>query len=233
MAESVSLNKSYSALNEALIHLFDESGIKRSVTIPYVEGQSMADHVNAVGQAANQVGGLAANIAMSAHHSGGRGYGSGEGHTVLHSADKLRSTIIPAKSEPAKNAIAAAQTHLNNLEFLLGKTDPNLQAAQSQLNLVKPTEAAGMNLFDLAMLVIGIMHKPTQAVARAHSGTKKGGHAAHLRAPEAQEVQEAQEAAPEAPGGAEEQNQAPTGEQAAPAAPAAPEASQAHQQAQG
>lgn len=230
MAESVNLKQSYSTLNEKLIQLFDESGVKRSVTIPYIEGQSMADHIEAVGKAASQVGGLAANVAMSAHHSGGKGYGSGDGHTVLHSADKLRSTIIPKDDESAKAVIAAAQKHLSNLEFLLGKKDPSLQAAQGQLNLVKPTNAAGMNLFDLAMLAIGIMHKPTQAVARAHSGTKQGGHAAHLRAPEAPG---GQEPTPEAQGGAQDQNQAPTDQSAAPEAQGAPQAAPALPQAQG
>jgi hypothetical protein len=222
MAETVNLKKSYSKLNSSLTKLFDESGVRRSFTVPYIEGQPMADHINTLNQAAQQVGGLTMNTITSSHHEGGKGYGSGDGHSVGHPADQLRTTIIPKGDEHAKAVIDAAQKHINNLKFLLGDKDPDVQAAQSSLDLVKPTEAAGMNLFDLASLAIGIMHKPTQAVARAHSGTKAGGHHAALRAPEAPG---GQQAAPEAAGASQDQSQAPTDQNAAPEAqgpPAAP-----------
>jgi hypothetical protein len=232
MTETVNLKKSYSKLNSSLTKLFDESGVRRSFTVPYVEGQPMADHITAVAQAASQAGGLTGNTITTSHHEDGKGWGSGDGHTVAHPAEKLRTTIIPKDDEHAKAVIDAAQKHINNLKVLLGDKDPDVQAAQSQLNMVKPTEAAGMNLFDLASLAIGIMHKPTQAVARAHSGTKSGGHAAHLRAPEAQG---GQQNAPEAQGAEQDQSQAPADQNAAPApqgAPSAPAAA-APVQAQG
>ena len=45
MAETVNLKKAYSALNEKLAKLFDESGVRRSFTVPYIEGQEMKDHI--------------------------------------------------------------------------------------------------------------------------------------------------------------------------------------------
>jgi len=226
MPETVNPKKSYSALNEKIAKLYDESGVRRSFTVPYVEGQPMADHVAAVGQAAQQNGGLTANLVTSAHHSDGKGWGSGDGHTVGHPAEKLRQTIIPKDDERAKAAIDAAQKHINGLKFLLGDDEPTVQTAQGQLNLVKPTSGAGMNLFDLGVLLINIMHTPTQAVARAHSGTKPGGHSPNRRAPVQEEAQGGQETQETAQGGAEAPGEAPTAAQAAPGAPAAPEQAQ-------
>ena len=184
----------------------------------------MADHINSVGQAASQSGGLSGNLIMSAHHSGGKGYGSGEGHTVGHPAEKLRQTMIPKDDEHTKTAIAAAQKCINNFKFLLGDDDSTVQTAQNQLNLVKPTNAAGMSLFDFGVLLIQIMFKPTQAVARAHNGTKPGGHSAHLRGPVQEAPQAGQETQETAQGGAQEAGTAPTGTPEAPEAQAAPEA---------
>ncbi len=56
MAEKINLQKSLSKVNESLTRLFDESGVRRSFTVPYVEGQDMADHIKTVGAAA-QTGG--------------------------------------------------------------------------------------------------------------------------------------------------------------------------------
>lgn len=187
---TVNLKQDYSALNETLIKVFDESGVKRSFTVPYIEGQEMADHINSVAAAAKQTGGLTTNLIMSAHHSSGKGWGSGEGHTVGHSTEKLRQTTIPQKDPHAKAAIAAAQTLVNDLKFLMGDDEPTVQEAQGHLNLVKPTNAQGMSLFDFGSMLIAMFQKPLQAVARLHSGTKKGGHSAQLRGPEAQQGQE-------------------------------------------
>jgi hypothetical protein len=137
MAETVNLKRSYSALNEALVKVFDESGVKRAFTVPYIEGQEMSDHINSVGQAASTVGGLSGNLVMSAHHSSGKGYGSGDGHTVGHPAEKLRQTQIPKDDANAKAAIAVAQHCINNFKFLLGDDDPTVQTAQGQLILAR------------------------------------------------------------------------------------------------
>ncbi len=228
---TVNIKKDYSRLNELLAKLYDESGVRRSFTVPYVEGRAMADHINAVGSAAAQNGGLTGNILTSAHHAEGKGYGSGDGQTVGHPAEKLRQTIIPKDDENAKAVIDAAQKCVNDFKFLLGDKDPDATTAQGHLNLVKKTAGAGMNLFDFGVLMIQMMFKPTQAVARAHSGTKSGGHAAHLRAPEAgQAPEQGQEQPQEAAGEAPEAGQAPEGQ---PSAQAAPAASQAPEQAQG
>lgn len=232
MAETVNLKKSYAALNEKVIQLFDEQGVKRSFTIPYIEGQGMDEHVASIGQAAAQAGGIPSNLILSAHHSSGKGWGTGEGHTVAHPAEKLRTTIIPKDDEHAKAAIAAAQKHIDNISFLLGEKNPAVQQAQSQLDLVKKSDAAGMSLFDFGTLLINMMYRPTQLVAQAHA--KAQGH-------EGPKLQMHQEAAPEggqetpaaAQGGPQGGGQAPEAQPAAPTAPAAPAAAPAPQQAQG
>lgn len=234
MAETVNLKKSYSALNEAIVKFFDEIGVKRSFTVPYLQGQEMKDHIDAVGQAATQNGGLTNNLLMSAHHSGGQGYGSGDGHTTGHPAEKLRQTMIPKDDENAKAAIAAAQKCINNFKFLLGDDDPTVQTAQGQLNLVKPTNGAGMSLFDFGVLLINIMFKPTQAVARAHNGTKPGGHQPTLRAPVQAASQNEQGGGQGTQGGEQGAGEASTGTQEAPEAQGASQAaSAAPEQAQG
>jgi hypothetical protein len=224
MAEKISIQNSYSALNEKLAKQFDEAGVRRTFTVPYVEGQSMSDHIDAVTQAADQNGGLTGNMITSAHRAGGKGWHSAEGETVGHPADKLRQTIISKDNEHAKASIEAAQKHLNNLGSLIGKDDPDVVTANSQLDLVKKADGAGMNLFDFGGMLTQIMYKPMQAMARAHSGTKDGGHAPQLRAPEADEAPEGQESAPEAQGEAQGGGDTSEGTPEASAAPAAPAA---------
>ena len=235
-AETVNLKKSYSALNEAITKLYDESGVRRSFTVPYIESQPMADHIAAVGTAAQQNGGLTANLITSSHHSDGKGWGSGDGHTIGHPAEKLRQTIIPKNDERAKAAISAAQKHINNLKFLLGDDEPTVQTAQGQLNLVKPTSGAGMSLYDLGILLINIMHAATQKVGQKHSEHKHGG-AIHARrtAPTQGTPQGGQEGAgePQPAGEASEAQATPATQGAPPVAPGAPAAAPAPEQAQG
>jgi hypothetical protein len=221
----VNLQKSFSLLNERLQKQIDGSGVKRNFTVPYIEGQPTADHIKAVGAAAAQTGGLTGNLLTTAHHSDGKGWGTGDGHTVGYSGDKLRTTTIPKGDEKAKATIDAAQAHINNFKKLLGDDDPQVTTAQHQLDLVKKTDGAGMTLLDFAVLVSQIMHAPTQAIARAHSGTKQGGHAPQLRAPgsASEEAPEGQEQPQEASNAQE----APEGQPEGAAAPAAPGAAQA------
>lgn len=223
MPDTVNLKKSFSVLNERLGKQFDESGVRRSFTVPYIAGQPMADHIKSVGQAAAQVGGFTKNLMTTAHHSDGKGWGSADGHTIAHPADKLRATIIPKDDEYAKASIAAAQKHINNFKFLLGDKNPAVVTAQSQLDLVKKTSGAGMNLMDFGVLLTQIMVKPTQNVAQAHSGTKSGGHSPQLRAPlgAAPAEGESQPAPSGAPQGGVDASEAPQTAQAAPSAPAA------------
>ena len=220
MADTVNLQKNFSVLNEKLIKLFDESGVKRSFTVPYINGQEMHEHITAVGQAATQVGGLTKNLITTAHRSGGKGWGNGDGHTVGHPADKLKSTIIPKDDERAKAAIAAAQKSLNDIEFLLGKDSAEVKTAKSQLAIVKKTDGAGMNLLDFGVMLIQLMYRPTQAVARAHDQTKPGGMHPKLRPP-VDESQAAPQGGAQPQEGAPEPSAAPPAPAAAPAAPAA------------
>ena len=227
MPETVNLQRSYSKLNESLANQFDQSGVWRSFTVPYIDGQSMSDHIAAVGQVAAQSGGLTNNLLTTAHHSDGKGWGSGDGHTVGHPSDKLRSTIIPKDDEKAKETISAAQQHLNNVKKLIGDGDPAVKTAQSQLDLVKTADGAGMNLLDFGVMMTQIMYGPNQAVARAHSGTKDGGHAPQLRAPGPPAPEDGQEPGSEPQGEAGGSDQGSTDQSAAPEAPAAPEAAPA------
>ena len=219
--DTTNLKKSYGKLNEGLIKQFDDAGVRRSFTVPYIDGQSMSDHITAVGQAASQSGGMTNNMVVSAHHSTGKGWGSGDGHTVGHPSDKLRSTIVPEKDENAKKTIDAAQAHLNAAKKLLGDDDKALTTAQSQLNLVKKTDGAGMNLLDFGVFMTQIMWPVHQALARAHSGTKKGGHAPQLRGPEDQNGSESTQ---QPQGEGQGAPKASTDQSAAQASPAAPEA---------
>lgn len=223
MPETVNLKKSFSSLNEKLAKLFDESGIRRTFTVPYIEGQQMSEHIGAVGAAAEQSGGLVNSLVTTSHASTGKGWGSGDGQTTGHPAEKLRTTIIPKGDEHAKAVIDAAQKHMSNLKFLLGDEDPTIQTSQNQLNLVKKAGGAGMNLLDFGVMMNQIFVRPNQAVARAHSGTKDGGHAPQLRAAGAPAPADAQETAQGAPQGGEQASEAP----AAPETPAAPPAAPA------
>ena len=252
MAERVNVQKSFSAVNESLVRLFDESGVRRTFTVPYIEGQEMADHIKSVSDAAQQAGGLGANLLMTAHHSDGKGYGSGDGHTTGHGAENLRNAIVPKGDKNAKAVIDAAQTHLNNIGKLIGNDNPAVKTATNQLALVKKTDMAGMNLFDAGVFISQILHPVNQAISRAHDNTKAGAVTGKLRAPGKGidpdeeslsgatgegESPEDNSAAPADSSGqpAPEQGGPAAGgqEQAAPEAQAAPEEAPAASQAQG
>lgn len=220
---TVNLKKSYARLNEALMDQMDSSGIKRSFTVPYLS-QPTADHIQAVGQAASHTGGATKNLIFTAHHGDGKGWGHPEGETAGFPADKLRSTIIPPKSEDAKNTIEAAQTHLNNIKQLVGDKNPAVLTAQSQLNLVKKSSGSGMNLADFGIMMIQIMHKPNQMIAQLHDQTKPGGVHPKLRGPAQGTPQNGQEPPQEAAGGAVGGENGSEGSGQPPMAPTAPQA---------
>lgn len=223
MADKINVQKTFSGVNEALTKLFDESGVKRTFTIPYIDGQGADEHINAVGQKANEVGGLTNNLITTMHHSGGKGWGTGDGHTVGYLADHLRDTEIPTNDEHAKAAIDAAQKHINEIAKGIGDDAPEIKVANGQLALLKKHDAAGMNLMDFGVMIQQMMHAPNQAIARAHSGTKEGGHAPHLRPPGkvSQDEQEGDSGAQGGGQGAPAAGEAAPAAQAAPAAPAA------------
>lgn len=212
----VNLHKMYSAVNSSLTKLFDNLGVQRTFTIPYVDGQDMSEHVQTVGKAAGAHGGLAKNFVTTSHHSDGKGWGTGDGHTVGHPTHSLRSTVIPKDDADAKAAIQATQKYLKAIGSLLGDNDPSVETAMNKLALVKKTDAAGMNLFDFGTLLIQILHAPTQAVARAHHMKKpQGGTTSKLLPPHTGEQQPAPEE-PQAP------NAAPAAAAPAQVPPAAP-----------
>src|SRR5258708_3881357 len=142
MAEKIQLQAAYSRLNESLTKLFDESGVRRTFTVPYVDG---------------------------------------------HSADKLRTTIIPKGDENAKAAISAARVYLDGIEQLVGEKDQTVRTAKGQLALVAKTNGQGMNLQDFGVMMIQLTHGPTQAVAKAYSKVHPDGAAPHMRAPKQQQ----------------------------------------------
>jgi|SRR5579872_5144667 len=178
LAGSVNLHRAFSKLNEALMKLADESGVVRTATIPHISGQSMAEHLEIVGQTLAQAGGLTANVLTATHSV----HGPDGGVTVAHPAEKLRQTIVTKDNKNAKAAIDACKSFISKAEFLLGETRET-KIAKSQLSLVGKSDGAGMTVADLMLSLINIPVPVIQAVARAHSGTKDGGHAPHLRAP--------------------------------------------------
>jgi hypothetical protein len=180
---SVKLHRAFSALNSALTKLADESGVKRSATIPYIHGQDMSDHIAAVGQALSTCGGITANLLTTSHRADGRGFGSGDGESVAHPADALRTTLIPKDSQNAIAAINACKKLISQIASLVGEDDPTVKMAKSQLGLVGRHDAEGMTVLDLLVALQNIPHAPLQAVARAHDRTKEGGMHPKLRGP--------------------------------------------------
>jgi hypothetical protein len=172
---NVKLQRAYSRMNEALAVFFDGSGVKRSATIPYIDGQQTHEHITAVGNALQQAGGLTKNLLTSFHHSGGAGWGHGDGSTVAHPADALRATIIPKDSKNAVAAISACRSLLNDIEKLLGKDDATVKVAKAQLALVSKHDSEGMNALDFGIALTQIVHMPLQSVARKHNDVKPNG----------------------------------------------------------
>lgn len=215
MADTVRLHKAFSLVQERLTKLFDESGVKRSFTVPYVDGEPADAHVAAVGAAAQQVGGLTRNLVTTMHHSEGKGWNSGEGHTVGHPAAKLRETLIPKKDENAKAALEAAHAYLMDIKKLL-PDEPSVKVSLNQLKLAEQTDGEGMNLQDFGVFIIHLLQNPTQAVSRAHSMNKHGRVHPTLTGPQEEGQQQQQPEGETTPAGGE----APAGE-ASTAAPAA------------
>jgi hypothetical protein len=172
MKKGINLRSSYNRVNEDLSKLFDERGVPRNWTVPFTAGHSASDHIKAVGATADDHGGLARSFVTSAHHAGGRGYRSADGSTQGHSVDKLRQVHIPKDDEKAILVISDARMLLNQIAELLGKDDPYVTAARSQLNLAARTNGQGMTLYDFAVLIIQLLHPPVQAIAQRHALVK-------------------------------------------------------------
>jgi len=184
---SVNLKAAYSKVNEALIRLADGLGIPRTATLPHLDGQNMGDHVEAVGNALKPAGGVTKNLLNVGHSR----HGSGE--TVAHLADKARETLITKDNADAKAAISAAKGLVRKIEFLIGDQDP-VKVAKNQLAIVGKSDGENMTVLDLNVALHQIVAPVIQAVARAHSGTKEGGHSPQLRPPYEPQDQEQQAA---------------------------------------
>jgi hypothetical protein len=175
--KTVNLRKDYSRLQEHLTHLADNTGVHRAFTIPYVDGGEMAEHIANVGAVAAQNGGLTANLITSHHHSGGKGFGSGDGVTVGFNAEKLRMTVIPKGNKNAEDSISAANKLIRDVAFLVGDEDQSVKQARGQMGLFAKAQGAGMTCFDLMVALTNIVHGPLQNVARTANSARHGGHA--------------------------------------------------------
>jgi hypothetical protein len=184
--ESVNLKKSYSRLNSAICDLFDGLGIKRSLSSPHQDGQSMDQHITSVGEQLQKVGGATKNFISATHsiHHGGKG-----GMTVAHPVDKLHETVIPVNNEDAKKAVSAAKTFVRQSAFLLGD-DPVIKTAKSQLELIGKHDMSGMSAFDAGASLLAMTGPIVQKIARLHSETKHGERVIHLTPPKVDQEQE-------------------------------------------
>jgi hypothetical protein len=183
--EPVNIHKAFAAVQENLIKLFDELGVKRSMTVPYIEGGDMASHLDAVSQAAAQAGGLTNNLVASHHHTGGKGYGTGDGHTVGYNTERLRETLIPRDDKNAQKLLASAKSLVSKAEALLGPEENAIKTAKAQLNVMGKHDLTGMNAMDVGVAMQNMFVPILQALARAHNGNKNNAHHPKLTGPRA------------------------------------------------
>src|ERR1700680_1093034 len=169
--EGVTLQRAYSKLNSAVTALFDGLGVRRSATVAHVAGESMSDHIDAVSKVLPTIGGVTANLSTATHTK----HDPNGGATVLHPADKLRSTIVPKDNDLAKAAINACRSFVNKVESLVDET-PEVKMAKSQLALISKQDGAGMSSFDLGAALLSVPGPLIQLVARLHSTRKHGAH---------------------------------------------------------
>lgn len=189
----VKVQKEFSNIGHALTDLADNLGIKRSFTVPYVE-QDMHEHIEAVGAAAAEAGGLTRNLLFTFHTKGKRGWGTPDGATVGFNATKLREAIIPADFEQAKIALADTKTLVNEYAKLLGNDDPVVKTAQSQLNVIGKHNGQGMTALDFSLALLSLPGPLLQAVARAAAHKRHGEHRIALSSPiQEQQAQQPQQ----------------------------------------
>jgi hypothetical protein len=177
--EGVNLQRAYSKLNAAVRSLFDGLGISRSATCPHQSGQSMADHLSEIGQVMASHGQITGSI-MTATHSV---HADDGGSTVGHPNQPLLATKIPKDSAEAKAAIAACRSLVNKVASLIGKEDPSVKLADSQLQLISRNQMAGMSAFDAGVALLNIPGPMIQSLARAHNFVKHGEHVVHITGP--------------------------------------------------
>ena len=191
--KKISLQKSYSRLNESLSHMNDNLGIPRTFSVPFSESGT-ADHIESVGRASASAGGMGSNIILTHHHSGGRGWGTPDGASIGFPSSKLRDAIIPKGNEDAPKAIAAANHLVNEVELLLpnGKKNPAVLSAKSKLKIIGANSGAGMTAFDLTVSLLQLTAPIIQEAGKAHQTYKHGGIHPKVTAP-LQEPEETEE----------------------------------------
>ena len=192
----------YSKTTASLVKMLDAIGVKRAATIPYVDGDAEANHIQAVGAAAAQQGGLTRVLVHSYHKSAGRDHSDGE--SVLHSTDKLEQTIIPKDTEEVKTVLGHAQKTINKFSETVGKTDKTVQSAQGYLDLMKTHDGAGMNALDFAVGIQQLLAPLAMAASRKLKMDRVADEQQPAPAPESQGAAPATDAnAPSAPAATE------------------------------
>ena len=182
--EPIRLHRVFATLQEKLSKLADGLGVRRSVTVPFTHGGAAHEHISAVGLALQPHGGLGENILTSFHHTGGRGFGSGDGSTQAWRADKLRETIIGKDDPNAIASLASARSLINKVAALVGKDDQSVVVASSQLAMLAKYKMQGMNLADAMFALTSLTNPILQKVAQLHSSAKHGAHHPALTAPQ-------------------------------------------------
>jgi hypothetical protein len=178
----VKVQREFSNINHALVDLCDGLGLRRAFTIPYVEAD-MSDHIQAVGAAAQEVGGMTRNVLFTMHHKNGAGWGSTEGSTIAFNADKLREVLIPEDNEEAKTALADAKGLVNEFAKLLGDDDPAVKTAKSQLGRLSKHDGHGMTALDFSLALLNLPTPLLQAVTRGVHKKRHGEHSVRLSSP--------------------------------------------------
>jgi hypothetical protein len=170
----VKLHAMFSKINEKLSDLFSSLGVKQTLNVPFVHGEDMSNHVQAVAVAAKQAGTPLVKIFLTPHHaSGGRGWKSGDGATHGYTTEELSKTVIPKDYPQAAAAISATKSYLNGISKLM-PDEPTVERSKEQLKLIAAADGAGMNLFHFGTALQQLVAAPTAAIAKAHNEIKPG-----------------------------------------------------------
>ena len=181
VASSVNLLKLYSHLNSAIGELFQNLGIKPSLTYPHTD-ENMADHITNFGTALRKGGhSITSNLIVATHTR----HDPKGGSTTAFPTDRLRQTLIPKNFEPAIQALTACKTLVNKAAALI-PDEPAAKHAKSQIKIIGQNNLTDMTAFDAGAALIAIIHPLFQALARRAQFVKHGFHHPVLTAPKQQ-----------------------------------------------
>jgi hypothetical protein len=176
---SVRLHALFSKVNQRLSELFQALGVKQMLNVPFVHGEDMSNHVQAIAGAAKQAGTPLVKIFLAPHHrENGRGWKSGDGATHGYPTEELTKVIVPKDFQPAIDAIAATRSYLNAIAKFM-PDEPTVKAAQEKLKFISATNGSGMNLFHLGTALQQLCGPPTAAISRQHASIKPNQHKFH------------------------------------------------------